>query len=124
MLHIIFFLSYALSGKRGVFLLAFFFPADNLLPDAYLHFHSLISLLYFGVSKSAKQYLSCSNHCQLCILFDFIVADVLQYLSCGPHAIVLHFLEPMLRKHLHKTNRQEKNKVSKQVHQIIAQTSK
>lgn len=124
MFHLILFLSYTLSGKCGVFLLAFFFfPIDNLLPDAYLHFHSLI-FFYFGVSKSAKQYLSCSNRCQLCILFDFIVAGVLQYLSCGPHAIVLHFLEPVLRKHLHKTNRQEKNKVSRQVHQIAARTSK
>lgn len=76
---IILFINYTLSDKCGGFLLAFFFPpTDNLLPDACLHFHFLISLLYFGVSKSAKQYLSCSNHCQLCILFDFVVAGMLQ----------------------------------------------
>lgn len=60
------------------FFVALFYFMDNLLPDAYLHFHFLISLLYFGVSKSAKQYLSCSDHCQLCILFNFVVAGVLQ----------------------------------------------
>lgn len=75
---IILFISYALSDKRGGFLLAFFFfSMDNLLPDACFHFYFLISL-YLGVSKSAKQYFSSSNHCQLCILFDLVVAGVLQ----------------------------------------------
>lgn len=75
---IILFISYDLSSKCVFFVGLFLFVfMNNLLPDAYLHFRFLISL-YFGVSKSAKQYLSCSSHCQLCILLDFVVAGVLQ----------------------------------------------
>lgn len=66
----------SVGGFVGFFCLFVFM--DNLLPDSYLHFRFLISLLYFGVSKSAKQYLSCSIHRQLCILFDLVVVGVLQ----------------------------------------------
>lgn len=72
---IMLFLSYTLSGKCVCF-----FSLQLIFHKMHIFTFIISSPCTAGgwVSKSANQYLSCGNHCQLSILLDFILAGVLQ----------------------------------------------
>lgn len=112
---IMLFLSYTLSGKC----VCFFFSPANLSQDAYLHFHHLISLYWGGVGQQICQ--------PVFVLWQSLSVEHLawlyssrcaanEYLNRGPRATIPPFLEPEIRKRL----RQEKDELSRQLHQTTA----